>query len=90
MAVEHSAVIIRCQVESNPTATISWRKDGMTIPDGGRYSYMSSGLGIADVTTEDAGVYVCRATIEELGLVDETSINLEIYRTYSIEPAYRR
>ncbi len=89
MYEEHSVVIIRCQVESDPPASISWRKDGMVIPDDGRYFYFRSGLMIEDATAEDAGVYICRATIDDLGILEETSITLNIYRMYTVKSAYK-
>ena len=57
----------------------------MPIPDGGRYTYLSVGLVIASVQAEDAGVYICRATIEELGILEETSIDITVYRMYTVE-----
>ncbi|CAG4946322.1 unnamed protein product [Colias eurytheme] len=53
---------IPCSIGSGPPATITWKKNGETLPENPRYHQLQHELLITDVTREDAGVYKCIAT----------------------------
>ena len=55
----------RCVVAANPTASITWRKDGNRLGTRGNVVIVTSDDGselvLTNVSRRDAGAYVCRA-----------------------------
>ncbi|XP_059165988.1 contactin-5-like isoform X2 [Physella acuta] len=69
MATVGGSVMLECQPEAAPSATITWEKDGLqlaTSPDG-RWVQLSNGnLQIKELQTSDQGSYQCTA-VNNLG-----------------------
>jgi len=63
---EGGRVTLVCRVYSNPVARVLWYRDTMKLIEGERLHMSSVGntykLSIADVRTQDYGVYYCRAS----------------------------
>ncbi|XP_012667742.1 fibroblast growth factor receptor-like 1 [Otolemur garnettii] len=56
-------VRLQCPVEGDPPPLTMWTKDGRTIHSGwSRFRVLPQGLKVKEVESEDAGVYVCKAT----------------------------
>ncbi|XP_078064407.1 contactin-5-like, partial [Mustelus asterias] len=55
-------LVLECNPQSSPKATISWSKDKMELPLGSRVSVSEDGiLQIKNVTHNDSGTYSCQA-----------------------------
>uniref|UniRef100_A0A224YXI4 Peroxidase n=1 Tax=Rhipicephalus zambeziensis TaxID=60191 RepID=A0A224YXI4_9ACAR len=59
-----SSVEVLCMAEGYPTPTLSWRKDGVPLPLGGRFSAGPDGLRVVSVQPRDEGRYECVAENE--------------------------
>ncbi|KAG8225283.1 hypothetical protein J437_LFUL001896, partial [Ladona fulva] len=60
---EEDVVRFRCQIDSIPTALISWERNRAPLPQDSRYIVLSSGvLQIVGVQPSDAGSYSCIAS----------------------------
>ncbi|XP_012638847.1 fibroblast growth factor receptor-like 1 isoform X1 [Microcebus murinus] len=56
-------VRLQCPVEGDPPPLTMWTKDGRTIHSGwSRFRVLPQGLRVKEVESEDAGIYVCKAT----------------------------
>ncbi|XP_043921975.1 obscurin [Protopterus annectens] len=57
---------LNCQIIGNPTPTVVWEKNNVLLHTGGRFKTIEDGdiyrLTIYDMTLEDSGQYICRAT----------------------------
>lgn len=61
-AAEEGNITIPCRPEAAPFPEFTWRRDGYTIPTGGRVQVLSNGfLRIHPVRREDEGNYTCTA-----------------------------
>ena len=49
---------------------------------GGRYTVVSGGLYIRNVTEEDNGDYICRGLVAADGRLDETHISVQVQREF--------
>lgn len=59
-AAEEGNITIACRPEAAPFPEFTWRRDGYTIPTGGRVQVLSNGfLRIHPVRREDEGNYTC-------------------------------
>ena len=54
-----SSVTLTCSVPGDPTASVTWMKDGGDLPSSA--SVVNGMLTIEDVQADDAGVYTCEA-----------------------------
>jgi Immunoglobulin I-set domain len=55
----------------------------VSIHTGGRYTQDAYGLRIQNITTDDNGIYNCRAEVDSEGRYDEKSINVDVYSKFS-------
>lgn len=61
-ALTSTSITIQCPTSGVPTPTVSWTKDGQSIPSGGRYTTKSDGsLLIASSREDDSAKYTCTA-----------------------------
>ena len=59
---EKDPATLRCVADSNPPATILWRKDGLVLSSNTRISLNQQTLQIYNLQREDYGVYQCFVT----------------------------
>ena len=52
---------LQCKVKGNPTPQVTWMKQNSSLPLDKRIIQSRGGLMIRDVTSQDEGVYTCRA-----------------------------
>ena len=52
---------LQCKVKENPTPQVTWMKQNSSLPLDKRIIQSRGGLMIRDVTSQDGGVYTCRA-----------------------------
>ena len=52
---------LQCGVKGNPTPQVTWMKQNSSLPFDKRIIQSRGGLMIRDVTSQDGGVYTCRA-----------------------------
>ena len=52
---------LQCEVKGNPTPQVTWMKQNSSLPFDKRIIQSRDGLMIRDVTSQDGGVYTCRA-----------------------------
>ena len=83
--VAQSRVAWRCVVTANPSATITWSKDGGRLDDvpNAMISHDGSELTLTNVSRLDAGEYSCTAT-NDIG-INTVSAQLEIHGTVDAE-----
>jgi len=78
----HSVCTIKCKVIASHTTTTDWLKqDGLQnhyIADDYHHRKTKQGLEIRNVTSEDSGVYICRARVPHTGQMEERKISLKI------------
>ncbi|KXJ14374.1 Ficolin-2 [Exaiptasia diaphana] len=67
---EGLTLTLNCSAEGDPDPVIQWRKEEGDLPIG-RYEIRDTSLILRDLKVEDAGVYVCTATIA--GISDATT-----------------
>ena len=62
-AIQGISVVLNCEPEGDPTPTVIWRKDGVTIDtDSFKYELIGTGtLMVHEVSVRDTGDYVCEA-----------------------------
>ena len=61
-ALTNTSITIQCPTSGIPTPTVTWTKDGMEIPSGGRYKIKEDGsLVIRASGIEDNAKYMCTA-----------------------------
>ena len=58
---ETGIVSLQCKVKGNPTPQVTWMKQNSSLPLDKRIIQSRGGLMIRDVTSQDGGVYTCRA-----------------------------
>ena len=63
---------LRCEVKGNPVSQITWLKENPSLPADKRIMQSRGGLMIRDVTSQDVGVYTCRAR-NILGVVSSSA-----------------
>ena len=63
---------LRCEVKGNPVSQITWLKENPGLPADKRIRQSRGGLMIRDVTSQDGGVYTCRAR-NILGVVSSSA-----------------
>ncbi|XP_071842570.1 uncharacterized protein [Apostichopus japonicus] len=59
-ALPGETVTIDCNAQGEPPPSISWQKEGGTLPER-RHSIRSTSLVISDAVWQDSGVYICTA-----------------------------
>lgn len=69
---------LNCTAAGDPTPVISWKKQGSQLPVG-RSQQMNGTLILRGLTLNDAGNYICVATITRKHQV-ETVTNVEVYQ----------
>ena len=52
---------LQCEVKGNPVPQVTWLKENSSLPTDRRIMQSRGGLMIRDVTSQDGGVYTCRA-----------------------------
>ena len=52
---------LQCEVKGNPTPQVTWLKENSRLPADKRIVQTRGGLMIRDVTSQDGGVYTCKA-----------------------------
>ena len=52
---------LQCEVKGNPVSQVTWLKENSSLPSDKRIMQSRGGLVIRDVTSQDGGVYTCRA-----------------------------
>ncbi|XP_037073335.1 fasciclin-2-like [Pollicipes pollicipes] len=72
-----SRALIRCVARASPPAIVEWFRGSQLISGGGRYTTQDDGLVIENITSEDDGVYLCRAKVPAEGELDERRITVE-------------
>ena len=61
-ALTQTIITIQCNTSGVPTPTVTWTKDGQSIPSGGRYTTKSDGsLLIASSREDHSAKYTCTA-----------------------------
>ncbi|CAH3184247.1 unnamed protein product [Porites evermanni] len=63
---------LQCEVKGNPVPQVTWLKENSSLPADKRIMQSRGGLMIRDVTSQDGGVYTCRAK-NILGVVTSSS-----------------
>ena len=62
MVVKETGIApLQCEVKGNPTPQVTWMKQNSSLPLDKRIIQSRGGLMIRDVTSQDGGVYTCRA-----------------------------
>ena len=69
---------LNCTAAGDPTPVISWKKQGSQLPVG-RSQQMNGTLILKSLTLNDAGNYICVATITREHQL-ETVTNVEVYQ----------
>ncbi|XP_074094092.1 neural cell adhesion molecule fasciclin 2 isoform X1 [Cotesia typhae] len=67
---------IKCQVSARPAPSVGWYLENKEISTDDHYIVETHALKIIDVMDEDSGSYICRATVQQTGEVQERLINL--------------
>lgn len=80
-------IVIKCHVNANPSAEISWLKgENKSNPiDSSNYEQRVDGLRIQRVSNKDNDVFWCRADVIETGESKDFPIQLIIAREYLLE-----
>ena len=61
-ALTDTSITIRCPTSGVPTPTVTWKKDGRDIPDGGKYTIQGdNSLMITKADVDDGARYTCTA-----------------------------
>ena len=61
-ALTDTSITIECPTSGVPTPTVTWKKDGQDIPDGGKYTIQGdNSLMISNADVEDGARYTCTA-----------------------------
>ena len=58
---ETGIALFQCDVKGNPTPQITWLKQNSSLPDDKRIVQSRDALMIKDVTSQDGGMYTCKA-----------------------------
>ncbi len=92
--VEGNQLVMECMVEGTPRPTVTWTKDNTTLENTGGIFITPDGrvaqVRIDPVSTEDSGLYSCKASneagsVENLFLIKvlgETDINFQGPKTF--------
>jgi neural cell adhesion molecule len=79
----NSAVLIKCRVEANPLAEISWFKgDDKNNIFSSNYEQKKEGLRINRVSSSDNDIFWCRADVIETGESKDYPIQVILARMY--------
>lgn len=80
-----ASYVLRCQVYSEPMATVTWRKDGSILNDNNKYINHSSYSNVLNVliikafSQHDGGTYTCMA-VNSVGTgADEITVSGNLY-----------
>ena len=63
---------LQCEGKGNPVSQVTWLKENSSLPADKRIMQSRGGLMIRDVTSQDGGVYTCRAR-NILGVVSSSA-----------------
>ena len=81
--MKNTNALIICKVEGQPSPEVSWKYRGQKIENGGRYLIEpNEGLYINNITTEDNGLYECRASVESMAKFDTRDITVYVHSTF--------
>ena len=58
---ETGAASFQCEVQGNPAPQVTWLKQNSSLPADKRIVQSRGGLMITDVTSQDGGMYTCKA-----------------------------
>ena len=58
---ETNIASLQCEFKGNPTPQVTWMKQNSSLPLNKRITQSGGGLTIRNVTSQDGGVYTCRA-----------------------------
>ncbi|XP_049826206.1 fasciclin-2 isoform X2 [Aethina tumida] len=76
---------VKCKVIGNPSPTIDWNKNGISIKTTDKYIVDNDQLLIRNVTEADDGVYKCTAVVVETGRIKTRDIKVEVQVPPKIE-----
>ncbi|XP_018331248.1 fasciclin-2 isoform X2 [Agrilus planipennis] len=77
---------VRCEAEANPSASINWERNGVSLTTKDRYIVKANGLIIKDVRESDDGLYKCTAVVISTGEIQIRNIRVEVQIPPKIEP----
>ncbi|XP_068222632.1 fasciclin-2-like isoform X2 [Palaemon carinicauda] len=70
---------IRCTPVAKPAPRVDWLKDSTPLRNDENHIIQQDGVLIKQVTTDDEGIYRCRARVPEIGSIDYKDIRVEVY-----------
>ena len=70
---EKDITLFQCDVKGNPTPQITWLKQNSSLPDDKRIVQSRDALMIKDVTSQDGGMYTCKAA-NILGVITSSAM----------------
>ncbi|XP_057375021.1 neural cell adhesion molecule 1-B-like [Daphnia carinata] len=77
-ATEGSDFTIRCDVGGDPVVTATWKVRGRSLRPSPRHKVIDNNLSIKEVTLDDGGLYVCRATQSNPMIADFREMNITL------------
>ncbi|XP_018371028.1 PREDICTED: fasciclin-2 isoform X2 [Trachymyrmex cornetzi] len=70
---------IHCQVRARPSPSVDWLFNGNVIQTNDHYIINTYSLKIKNVQEADDGVYICRASVQTTGELQERPIRVEVH-----------
>ncbi|KZS20919.1 neural cell adhesion molecule 1-B [Daphnia magna] len=77
-ATEGLDFTIRCDVGGDPVVTTTWKVRGRSLRPSPRHKVIDNNLSIKEVTLDDGGLYVCRATQSNPMIADFREMNITL------------
>ncbi|XP_012054420.1 PREDICTED: fasciclin-2 [Atta cephalotes] len=70
---------IHCQVRARPSPSVDWLFNGEVIKTNNHYIINTYSLKIKNVQKSDDGTYICRASVQTTGELQERPIHVEVH-----------
>ncbi|XP_018337242.1 PREDICTED: fasciclin-2 isoform X3 [Trachymyrmex septentrionalis] len=70
---------IHCQVRARPSPSVDWLFKGEVIKTNNHYIINTYSLKIKNVQKSDDGIYICRASVQTTGELQERPIRVEVH-----------